>query len=134
MKRTLQRFCCDLLSLPLVPCLFRYYYCFALNLLVRFVRRVPEVALVAVKRGYVEGGFIPAYSDLDVIIVIDPAEPAVEAAVLEKLCRAACSFRFFLLIFDHLSVFSPTDLDAWMEWGGCRRFESLRWKVVYERK
>lgn len=133
MKRSLQKLCCEACFFPLISRLFGLYYAAAMNLLVKSFSGVEHVSFIAVKRGFVEGGFLPAYSDLDIIVVLDDIDWEEEVRVLPRLRKIGRFYQFCFPIFAHLSISSRSDLDQWLQWGGPRKSEASRWKILYER-
>lgn len=112
---------------------YRRYYDLALRVLTRRLAAFPFVEAVHVHRSYVSGGWIPGYSDLDVVVTVDVCDPEEDSHRLRLLQPSLTFLRRLFPIFGAVHVVTGLEIEAWRRWGGARRHEFSGWRVTYKR-
>lgn len=132
-KKIIKRIVLKTTLLPALSSIYRLYYSSAVKILILYVKDIPEVLSIFIRRGFTEKIWLPGYSDIDLAIIIKEMKPADEIIILKKLWR---KINFLNIPFPFLSirVINERELAKWILYGDIRRFEFKTWKNVYERR
>jgi hypothetical protein len=118
---------------PGVSQLYRLYYALAIRVTLLLARRIPEVRAVFTHRGFGSGDWVAGFSDIDLLVLIDPMEPAGEMLVLERFWRGVRALRVAFPFIGTIHLVTSAELACWQRHGGIRRREMDRLKQLYTR-
>jgi hypothetical protein len=118
---------------PGVSQLYRLYYFAAARALVAFLRTIPEVSVVFAHRGFGGGDWVAGFSDIDLVVTLDPVEPSREPALLKKLWRGIRLLRTAFPFIGTIHFVSDAELALWQRDGGIRRLEFYTLKRIHAR-
>jgi hypothetical protein len=132
MKQIIKKIAIETAQWPILSFLYRVYYNIALKVSIYFIKRIPAVSSIFVRRSFPGPGWIAGYSDIDLAIVIKPLAPDAEVWVLTKVHSTLNIVRIiFPVVSDHVFFVNKTDFDRWLSYGNIRRLEFSRWVKGY---
>jgi predicted nucleotidyltransferase len=107
---------------------YNVYYKIAAEVSIHFIKKIPGVSSIFVRRSFSGPGWIAGYSDIDLAIVIKRLTPDAEVPILTKIHSALSIVRIiFPVISAYVFCLNETDFDRWLSYGNIRRLEFSRW-------
>ena len=108
--------------------LYNVYYKIAAEVSIHFIKKIPGVSSIFVRRSFSGPGWIAGYSDIDLAIVIKRLTPDVEVLILTKIHRTMSNFMILFPVLS-ASIFCMNEIDfaRWLSYGNIRRLEFNRW-------
>ena len=128
MKDALRRLAQRTAHRPLVAAAYRGYYAAALAAATVAIGRSPGVETVFANRSIADGGWVPGYSDIDLVVVIEERTPDEDLARQQRIWTRVAALRRVFPMLGTIHLVTAAELRLWLVWGGPRRIEYPRWK------
>lgn len=128
MRRAVIQFVRRTAFFPLFRSLYHGYYRFSTLAFVLSLRRFPEIQSIFANRSYPGEGWIPGYSDIDLVITLQAMEPDAEVLALHRIWRRINGVRRLFPLVTTVHLLTREELEKWARVGKIRRCERDRWQ------
>jgi hypothetical protein len=132
MKKIIKKIAIETAHWSSLSFFYGVYYNIAFEISVLFIKNIPAVSSIFVRRSFSGPDWIAGYSDIDLAIVIKPLPSAADVSILTRIHSALNVLRIiFPVVSGHVLCVNETDLDRWLSYGNIRRLEFSRWVKRY---
>ena len=132
MKKIIKKIAIETVQWSILSFFYDVYYNIALEVSIYFLKKIPTVSSIFVRRSFCGPGWIAGYSDIDLAIVIKPLPPDAEVLVLTQVHSTLSIVRIiFPVVSPHFFFANETDFDRWILYGNIRRLEFSSWVKRY---
>ena len=132
MKKIIKKIAIETVQWSILSFFYDVYYNIALEVSIYFLKKIPTVSSIFVRRSFCGPGWIAGYSDIDLAVAIKPLTPAAEVSVLTKVHSTVNILRLiFPVVSGRVFCVNETDFDRWLLYGSIRRLEFSRWVKRY---